>query len=348
MFIGNAIPGEAELRPSAIKGALRFWWRAIQNSSDIAKLREEEAKIFGSADEKVGGRSKVQIEVENECITTDNPFSSCNLNRQIKKNTPGEMSIQMNVLEYLAFGAVVKQGPNMIYRYYFEPDSTKIFKVLFSYPEGFDIQSLKDAFLCCSIFGGLGACSRNGFGRFLIKGVENDEETIKRLLKNSAGLKSYTSLSSALKLFALTNAYNKWEDVLCELGKKYFTARVNYQANRNVASKNTFGIDNERNYKNRPYIGSPLMAGNRQEALKIENPDYSLKLERHSKSHFFGIRKENGNYYGYILHLPYDYLKDFPSISRRTDYKNAYDNAANAFNNSLSMPTKQNMKTIIL
>ena len=52
-----------ELRPPAFKGMMRFWWRAVRAEADIKKLWEEEARIFGAADEKFG-RSRVKIHLQ--------------------------------------------------------------------------------------------------------------------------------------------------------------------------------------------------------------------------------------------------------------------------------------------
>lgn len=53
MFMSGADQSKAELRLPSIKGALRFWWRALAWSryGDLEKIREEEARLFGSTDE---------------------------------------------------------------------------------------------------------------------------------------------------------------------------------------------------------------------------------------------------------------------------------------------------------
>ncbi|MGH8498283.1 MAG: type III-B CRISPR module RAMP protein Cmr1, partial [Methylococcales bacterium] len=64
MFIGNADQTtDDRIRPPSVKGALRFWWRALNwgrfRSADADALRElhkEEARLFGiAADEERGG-----------------------------------------------------------------------------------------------------------------------------------------------------------------------------------------------------------------------------------------------------------------------------------------------------
>ncbi|MBI4753842.1 MAG: type III-B CRISPR module RAMP protein Cmr1 [Betaproteobacteria bacterium] len=70
MFLGGVFPeGRTELREPSLKGALRFWWRALRwtkvkpGSSDEAALRElhsQESGLFGSAE---GGQSSVLLRI---------------------------------------------------------------------------------------------------------------------------------------------------------------------------------------------------------------------------------------------------------------------------------------------
>lgn len=79
-FIGNADPRDCELRPSAIKAALRFWWRALNpdlvlptmtHGWDYSKMGLYEQLIFGGTntkwfsggDEKGGSRSSVILSI---------------------------------------------------------------------------------------------------------------------------------------------------------------------------------------------------------------------------------------------------------------------------------------------
>lgn len=70
-FLGGANhEEEAELRLPSIKGALRFWWRALnysqiakgaqkRNNGIIANLREKEGKLFGTSDQDQGQSSLI-------------------------------------------------------------------------------------------------------------------------------------------------------------------------------------------------------------------------------------------------------------------------------------------------
>lgn len=52
MFLSGADQSRAELRLPSIKGALRFWWRALawERLGDLDTVRQEEAQLFGSTD----------------------------------------------------------------------------------------------------------------------------------------------------------------------------------------------------------------------------------------------------------------------------------------------------------
>jgi len=52
LFLTGAEKNIPEIRPSSIKGALRWWWRAMNGNLSLDKLQEAEAEIFGSVDKK--------------------------------------------------------------------------------------------------------------------------------------------------------------------------------------------------------------------------------------------------------------------------------------------------------
>jgi CRISPR-associated protein Cmr1 len=53
LFLGDVDPASSvELRAPSIKGALRFWWRALawsRHGGDLDSIRSEEARLFGVA-----------------------------------------------------------------------------------------------------------------------------------------------------------------------------------------------------------------------------------------------------------------------------------------------------------
>lgn len=62
VFMGGADPRQNELRPPSIKGAMRFWWRAMNGHLSLKELKKQEAKLFGDSGEH--GRSKFVIRLK--------------------------------------------------------------------------------------------------------------------------------------------------------------------------------------------------------------------------------------------------------------------------------------------
>lgn len=71
MFLAGADGSTPELRAPSIKGAMRFWWRALHGHLPLKELKEREAAIFGGSGDKVS-RSKITIRTASvgELITT--------------------------------------------------------------------------------------------------------------------------------------------------------------------------------------------------------------------------------------------------------------------------------------
>ncbi len=81
MFLGGADQQAEDIRPSSVKGMLRFWWRALNwsrlrgvagatDTSALSKLHDEEARLFGSAaNDKTGGQGVFLLSVKQQKIT---------------------------------------------------------------------------------------------------------------------------------------------------------------------------------------------------------------------------------------------------------------------------------------
>jgi len=78
LFLGGADPrGEPELRAASIRGALRFWLRALLGGvigdKDLDALRKAESAVFGSTDT---GASPVVVRIRNLSRGAPIPFSA--------------------------------------------------------------------------------------------------------------------------------------------------------------------------------------------------------------------------------------------------------------------------------
>lgn len=179
MFIGDAEQKASEVTPASIKGALRFWWRAlnwgrIRNNCDsdveaLQKLHAEEATLFGSSkDEK----------------------QSLFLLRLTNHTNKATLNKLQGGVKYL-LGQGLYHFKNGLLRNAIQ-GKIAIECTLKSSIEGNQINQLSNAMLALGMLGGLGARARKGFGSLAIQAlscpdktvsVPQDKETYKAILQ---------------------------------------------------------------------------------------------------------------------------------------------------------------------
>lgn len=161
MFLSGADGQTPELRPPSIKGALRFWWRAMNGHLGLQELRAREGTLFGSTEY---GRSKVLIRVD-EGMEWDG--------RSKASPTPHKPRFQKNAF---------REGQR------FSVTLSMLGKVKFKENEFFTIDNLKDLFLLMATLGGIGGRVRRGFGAFnIVSASKNGQKlniTQPKTLKN--------------------------------------------------------------------------------------------------------------------------------------------------------------------
>lgn len=271
MFLGGSDTKKAEFRIPSIKGALRFWWRALYGSDDLNDMKKRESQIFGSTDEKSCFSISLK-EIENIKPVLKNLPQGFKVQAQSRGKT-----FPISIVEYLAFGLCEYNKPQRknVYTKEHLPEGSKIKILLHIKNAAFKDQILESLGLLVN-FGGLGARSRNGFGSININGLP--------LTNNLEGVpKSFSSLSKKSIIFNKFKVRDKWEDALSEIGNAYREARTSLEP-RHVFEK-------------RPLIAKPLIA---RGEININ--------ERHSKPYFLHVNKmKDGKYKGHILFMPYNY-----------------------------------------
>lgn len=145
MFLSGADGCTPELRPPSIKGALRFWWRAMNGHLNLEEMKKAEGEIFGDTSQ----RSKVIIR---------EPQASQEYKRlKYDKHSKADM---------LPHKEAAKERSNTACF----PTKT-LFQITLSLIKTvniqsytFDLESLKNLFIITCVLGGLGKRSRRGFG----------------------------------------------------------------------------------------------------------------------------------------------------------------------------------------
>jgi len=141
MFLAGADGVTPELRAPGIKGALRFWWRALHGHLPLNDMKQKEAKIFGGTDQ--AGKSLISINV------LDLPNSS---DFKIDYPTPHNKKFSKNAIKE-GFVFQVKLGLQK--------------SLVISNDDAINL------FTFFTLIGGVGNRSRRGFGCFKINRINN-------------------------------------------------------------------------------------------------------------------------------------------------------------------------------
>lgn len=144
MFLAGADGRYPEIRPSSIKGSLRFWWRAMNGNLDIKELRRQEENIFGCGG-KVAKRSNV-------IVRTTHPVWNDNFYEYLLPHKQKAKSKAFNV------------GQKFV-----------VFLSLSIENYGFNISMLESLFVLVCLLGGFGKRSRRGFGSVRILKKDGEE-----------------------------------------------------------------------------------------------------------------------------------------------------------------------------
>ncbi len=128
----------SELRPPSIKGAMRFWWRAIHGNLTLEELKIQESQLFGGTGEDSAIKSSFRIKVTTRNLQTEQIDPLPHKNNRFKISG------------------------------YKENQNFKITLI------GRELNRVENIFKLTSILGGLGQRSRRGFGSIQI----NNQETI--------------------------------------------------------------------------------------------------------------------------------------------------------------------------
>ncbi|MEM0498639.1 MAG: type III-B CRISPR module RAMP protein Cmr1 [Methanothrix sp.] len=246
LFMGGADPKVPELRVPGIKGALRFWWRALAWSwcgGDLSRIRDLEGQIFGSTK---NGQSKVIMDLSGANAdaehTNDRLFES--------EKRQGKKRQKCQGLIYLGYGPI--DGGELTRCYLKTPlDATLRIRIRPTRsnkaPEHYDESEIKDqiskALIAMGLFGGLGARSRRGFGSFNLTelnvdgktdfkcpgGLKELEASIKRFFEDLDlynGLPEYTAFSSDTEVCLFENTSADSLELLDMVGRAMMAYRL--------------------------------------------------------------------------------------------------------------------------
>lgn len=198
------------VRPSSIRGHLRFWWRATRgaNYANIAELRKREGEIWGTADNP----SQVIVEVSIKSPGTSYPCAHIPEGKnsaEFKENHPG--------YALFPFQGNKKDGTPIA-----ECTSKVSFELKLIYPKSFSAD-VDAAVWAWSSFGGIGARTRRGCGALYCHELSaTDASSISSWYGNHLksfgitlpNIRQWPILPESLLVKSSSNAMQAWNDVM--------------------------------------------------------------------------------------------------------------------------------------
>lgn len=233
MFIGGG-NDDVDLRPPSIKGALRFWWRALHwgqclkgrtPQAALTELHRQEAELFGAAakDEKYGQRAFL-LNVKTEKLKILSP-QQLDLDKtyNLKEHPWHSYLLGLGLMEY-------ENHANHYLRSAIVSGSFTV-KILCKKAEF--LNELQDLLLIFGLLGGLGSRSRKGFGSVSITQLkvgndiiaipENREQVINnltRLINKDATNMPYTAFTANSKILCSTESSKTAWNYLGDIAEK--------------------------------------------------------------------------------------------------------------------------------
>jgi CRISPR-associated protein Cmr1 len=268
MFIGGGDLSEVpELRPPSIKGALRFWWRALQwgaclkdadgdTQAALMALHQQEGELFGLAakTETKNGQGAFFLKLKEN--SSNETVSNWPRNDKAGADFLGYGLIRTNITPQKK---AIQKGGFTIYL---------VLKKKTITPQ--QIDQLKQVLKLWGLLGGLGSRSRRGFGSVALKKLDGECFDFKDTAAYFEAIRTFfepVELAPAMPIFTAFNQAmliavmkrnrdcTNYKDLMNSLGQEYKNAR--YDAGKGM-DRLPFGLPlaktDEKNRRSSPLL----------------------------------------------------------------------------------------------
>jgi CRISPR-associated protein Cmr1 len=305
LFIGDCYQKATYLSPASIKGALRFWWRALNwmrvhsferiEEDALLRLQLEESDLFGSADGNAG-QAKFLLRVKFK--NSGKPHNDW----PIASSPSGYLGIGL-----WESGSVENKNFKPA-REYVNENQTFIVELICK-PNLSDeaVMQLQDALKAWGFLGGLGSRSRRGFGSVAIESLvktKNQNNDLEEIFKFDSTQNYKETVTDILKRYRYTIIQKPPYTAFCE--KSQFCiidtpipdARSAH-AELGEAFKNYRGQPSEMRGSKKRVFGMPYAGGTAQEAQA-----------RRASPLLFHIHPIGAYFVGTVLFMPATFHSD--------------------------------------
>lgn len=345
MFIGDAEQKASGISPTSVKGALRFWWRAlmwgrIRNTTScdeaaLVLLHDKEGELFGSSAEK-GNAATFTLHVISEKLTKTSAKAT---HPEFKKQAAARY-LGYGLMEAFASAEKGTEAGQLVRDCLNEGQTFTVTLTSFNPIEDL----LKQALILFGLIGGLGSRTRHGMGSVSLETLHEKlpkqaeqqiwlapktnveySASIHRILSNLTAISQppFSAFSQETRIDFLeksTTPYN----VLNAFGKKMLLYR-SWGKNGKVLDKESeqrFKADHDWSKEQRPrgfhpkrvIFGLPHNYGKGDhlavtpEKHRDPYPAGVYKHERRASPLFFHVHKTGSEYIGVSLLLPATFL----------------------------------------
>ncbi len=245
MFLGAADnENTAELKATSIKGALRFWFRAIEYGKyeNYKELKVFEDALFGST----GSQGVFFLKLKTENVNVED--------KELKIN-----ALLKDEYAYLGYGLFQKS--RNFYRPYLIPGGTFSLELLFNPRYSKNVLCYENVFKsieALGLFGGLGSRSRRGFGSITLISISVDgrqewnapksREELKSIIEDfysglelGSNMPEHTAFSDKTKTVILSE-YDSYKEALANVGKAMMNFRQNCNNDTDIVKNYLRGI----------------------------------------------------------------------------------------------------------
>lgn len=323
IFLGGADnQSTAELRPTSIKGALRFWFRAINYGKyqDYKKVKKAEDEIFGST----SSQSEFFLKLNSDDVKVEDDAT------KIKR------LFAAPEIGYLGYGLYQDTRRQQSYRPYLIPEQTFTIELLLKprIEDPLVSENLIKAIKALGLFGGLGSRNRRGFGSITLDSIfindkecytaPNSREELKKAFEDfysslelSKNIPEYTAFSKNNRTIIL-GEFNDYKDALKTVGAAMMYFRRNCSKDTKIVIDALMGID-IRKHPERVVFGLPHNYFIRDKGKVSINSIIGSEETRRASPLFIKIIsiKEDGNtkYTPVITVFPSEFLPKDGKIS---------------------------------
>lgn len=337
MFLSGADGQTPELRPPSIKGALRFWWRAMNGelapNEIYLNLKDTEQNIFGGTGGFKIGNDKTDALRSKFNIRISNVFDKETSTKNDFKGKGG--------LEYFFYliTSENKQGEMMA-----ESDlalKDTVFDVIISAYETEDLLQACASFWLLTYFGGLGSRARRGAGSFEITCVEDEENILEGKLKMMPDSSSRSFLTEGLKqvstilkaksegnistkfstiqfnhIYVAKNSKGDWKEALDEVAGYMKLVRTDKKMPPNRTQT-------QATLHQKAAFGLPISVRGEDDNVEFDKKD---DFNHHSSPLYISVVKLNGKYYWTLVHLQGEFMPPNTKIKFKSKaYNKTFD-----------------------